>query len=466
MMNSDEQTMKRTALIVASVTSFMIPFSTSSINLAIPIIGREFAMDAVSLSWLATSFLLTTAMLLLPLGRAADIYGKKRVFASGLLIFFVASTAAIFSTSSELLLIFRALQGVGASMIFGIGIAILTSVYPPGERGRVLGINISAVYLGLSAGPFIGGVLTYQLGWRSLFVVSAVGSIVLFLAVMFKLKHEWREAAGERYDWLGAISYMIMIAFTVLGLSSLPAVIGIASTAIALVALTVFINCERRIDHPIFDIRLFGDNRIFVFSNIATLINYSATFSVSFLMSLYLQYIRGFNPQTAGLVLVSQPIIMAIVSPYAGKLSDKIESRTLATIGMIIIVIGLLALSTIDETRNIMIVVSHLLLIGFGFALFSSPNINAVMGSVQKKQYGVASAANATMRLAGQGMSYGIAAFLFSIYVGRVELSNINHEGLLPSIKIAFAIFAALCIVGACFSYARGREPEEVVYEV
>ena len=447
---------KRSALLAATLASFLTPFMGSSVNIALPSIGREFAMDAVLLSWVATSYLLAAAMFLVPFGRIADIHGRKRIFTYGILVYTVSSLLSAISTSAIMLICFRVLHGIGSAMIFGTGVAILTSVFPPRERGKALGINVAAVYLGLSLGPFLGGFLTQYLGWRSIFLVNVpLGLIVI--AVVLKLKGEWAEAKGEKFDFTGSVIYSITLVAVIYGISLLPAMQGGLLIMIGVLGISAFVKWEMKVESPVFNMNLFRNNTVFALSNLAALINYSATFAVGFLLSLYLQYVKGFAPQNAGLVLVSQPVIMAIFSPFAGRLSDRAEPRIVASIGMALTTAGLFLLSFLNEKTALEFLLASLILLGFGFALFSSPNTNAVMSSVEKRYYGVASATLGTMRLTGQMLSMGIAMMIFAIYIGRVQITPEYYPLFLKSMKSAFIISAVLCFGGIFASLARGK---------
>jgi len=329
-----DNAVKKVALLVTTLGSFLTPFMSSSINIALPSIGKAFSMNAVLLSWMATSFLLAAAMFLVPFGKIADIRGRKKIFTYGVLIYTLASFLSAISRSAFWLLCFRVLQGIGGAMIFGTGVAILTSVFPPGERGTVLGINVAAVYLGLSLGPFLGGVLTQHFGWRSVFLVNVPLGLIIMALVFWALKGEWAEARGEKFDWVGSIVYSLSLVALMYGFSQLPAILGALLILAGALGILSFVWWETRAESPVLNIDLFRNNTVFAFSNLAALINYSATFAVSFLLSLYLQYIKGLSPQNAGLILVSQPIMQAIFSPPAGRLSDRIESRIVASMGM------------------------------------------------------------------------------------------------------------------------------------
>ena len=428
----------------------------SALNIALPIIGKEFGMDAVSLGWVATAFTLAVAMFLVPFGRAADIHGRKRIFTIGIVAFTVTSLICGFAASGEMLIVFRVLQGIGTAMMFATSSALLSSAYPPAERGRVLGINVASVYIGLSAGPFLGGILTQNLGWRSVFAAGVVLGVIAAI-VAIRLKAEWSEARGERFDWIGSILYGLSIAIVMFGLSSLPDISGVVLVAVGLAGAAGFVAWESRSTAPVLDLSLFRGNRAFTLSSLAALINYLATTAVTFLLSLYLQYIKALTPQQAGVVLIVQPIVMALFSPVAGRLSDRVEARIVASAGMALTALGLLMLVFLAQTTPFAYIVAALLLLGVGFGLFSSPNMNAIMSSAEKRLYGVASAIAATMRTLGQMLSLGITMLIFSVVIGRVQITPEYYTAFLTSTRIAFTIFAALCVVGIFASLTRGR---------
>jgi len=451
-----QTTDKNTVLFIATFASFLTPFMGSAINIALPVIGKEFNANAVLLSWVASSYLLAAAMFLVPFGRMADIIGRKRIFFIGIVIFSIASLLSAFSQSVIILIVFRIFQGIGSAMLFGTGIAIIISVFPLAERGKALGINIAAVYIGLSAGPFAGGFLTQHLGWRSIFLVIVPVGLIIIL-VLTKLKEEWAEAKGEHFDWKGAIIYGISLALIMYGFSVLPEFFGCILIFLGIIGITAFIKLEITLRNPVLDMRLFKNNRVFAFSNLAAMINYSATFAVAFLLSLYLQYIKGFSPQKAGVILIAQPIVMAVFSPIYGRLSDKIEPRIVASVGMTLTTLGLFFFIFLTDKTGTQAIIANLILLGLGFSFFSSPNTNAVMSSVEKKFYGVASGTIGTMRLVGQMLSMGIAMLIFSLFIGRQEISAENFPQFLKSIKVAFIIFSIICFGGIFASLSRGK---------
>ncbi|GBE53952.1 multidrug resistance protein stp [archaeon BMS3Bbin15] len=447
---------KNSTLIVAGISYFLIAFMGSSLNVALPSIGKEFSMDAILLSWVATSFFLASAVFIVPFGRVGDIYGRKRTFVWGIVIYTFSSLFAALSTTPYMLIIFRIMQGVGGAMIFATGMAMLTSAFGAGERGRALGINIAAVYLGLTIGPVLGGILTQNFGWRSIFIVNVALGIIVIAITILKLEEDMTEAKGEKFDFRGSLIYGLSIIFLMYGFSVLPRDSGLLLIVAGITGISLFIKFEEKAESPVLDMDIFRRNRVFTYSNIAAFISYSATFSVGFLLSLYLQYIKGLSPQDTGFVLLSQPFIMTVFSPYAGKLSDRIEPRKIASLGMAITTIGISLLILLDKNTSLEFIILSIVILGFGFALFSSPNTNAIMSSVEKKFYGVASATRGTMRLTGQMLSMGIVMLIFSLYIGRVQITPGNYLAFLKSTRIIFLIFTLLCILGIYISLKTG----------
>jgi len=444
-------------LLVTTLASFLFPFMGSAIVIALPTIQEELSLDAVMVGWIATSYLLSSATFLVPFGRIADIYGRKRIFNWGIAVFTVASFLCGIAPSATMLIAFRVLQGIGGAMLAGTAVALVTTVYPASQRGRVLGINVAATYIGLSIGPVLGGVLTQNLGWRSIFYLSGFLGLAVIGVVLWKLKGEWTGARGEKLDYTGSVVYIVGLVALVIGLSVLPARSGVWLIAGGAAALGAFVWWEMRAASPVLDIRLFRNSRPFTFSNIAALINYSATYAVSFLISLYLQYIKGFDPEIAGFILVAMPVMQAIFSPLAGRLSDRIEPRLIASTGMALTTVGLIIFIFANKETALELILGNLVLIGFGFALFSSPNTNAVMSSAPRIAYGVASATLATMRQVGMVLSMAIVMLMFALYIGSVEITSEYYPLFQASMRVSFIIFSALCFAGIFASLARGK---------
>ena len=460
-MNSpaDSSDVKRALLLAATIAPFIFTFMTSSVIIAIPTIEKDLSLNIITQGWIVMSYILSSATFVVPLGRIADIYGRKKIFTLGIIMFTISSLFAGMADSAAILITCRVFQGIGGAMLAGTAIALLTTVFPANERGKVLGINVAAVYIGLAVGPVLGGILTQQLGWRSIFFLSAILGLLVLGVVLWKLKGEWTGAKGEKFDFAGSIIYTLGLVALVYGFTRLPSMLGVGLVVGGAVGLAVFIRWELKSKNPVLDLSLFRNSRAFSFSNLTALINYSATFAISLLISDYLQYrpVQPFNAQEAGLILVAMPAMQAIFSPLAGRLSDRIEPRLIASAGMALITAGLVLFIFLNEETSLNVIIGNLFLIGFGLALFVSPNTNAVMSSAPRAAYGVASAMLATSRQVGLVFSMGIATLMFALYMGSVQITPAYYPLFQQSMKTSFIIFAALCFGGIFASLARGK---------
>ena len=448
---------RRAAVVVAMLSGFLTPFMSSSVNIALAAIGRTYPVSAATLGWVSTANILAAAALVVPFGRLADLVGRRRILLAGAVVFTAASAGAMFAGSIAQLIAARAVQGVGASAMFGTGIAILTSVLPPGERGRALGLNTAAVYLGLSVGPFVGGWLTSAFGWRSVFAAIVPVGVLMIALLLVWLKGEWAGARGERYDFPGALLFVVMQVALLSGLTRLTSATGALLLAAGLAALAAFVWWEVRAPSPVLEMALLRRNTVFAMSSLAALINYAATSAVGFLLSLYLQYVRGLSPSQAGLVLIAQPVMMMLVSPFAGGLSDRVEPRFVASLGMGLSALGLGALAFIGLETPVVLVAACLVVLGIGFGLFTSPNTNAIMGAVEPRHYGVASGFAGAMRLSGQAFSMGVAMLIFGVLLGNTPVKGAPPHLIVAGTRTVLALFAALCAVGVLPSLARGK---------
>jgi len=450
-------TSKSALLIVVTATTFMGPFMVSGVNIILPAIDHEFSVGAVLLSWVANAYLLSTAVMLVPVAKIADMTGRKKIFVRGIALFTLSTVFIALSSTIWHVIGLRILQGASAAMISTTGIAIVASVFPVSERGRAIGITVAAVYIGLSSGPFAAGYLSALWGWRSIFVVTFPFGILAFYLAAAMIKDEWISAKGQPLDIAGILLYGLSLIFFMLGLSKMPALSGMLFLVAGFSGFYAFIRQEVRTPYPVVEIHLFQANRGFSFSSLAALINYAATFAIAFYLSLYLQYIKAMTPQTTGLVLITQPVMMALFSPMAGRLSDRFEPALIASMGMALCAIGLFMLVWINYTTATAYIIGTLLLLGLGFALFSSPNMNAIMSSVKPAHYGLASGTVATMRLIGQMLSMAIATMFLAIFIGSEQIAPQNYDRFLLSTRLGFATCCVLCLIGIYFSYTRGR---------
>lgn len=455
---SDVLALRRATAFAVNLGSFLTPFMAASLNLGLPAMGRDLHMGPATLSWVASAFLLAAAVFTVPMGRLADIHGRRRTLLYGNVVFTVFSLLSAFAPSATVMITFRALQGLGGAMVFATGMAILTSVFGPGERGRVIGNTVTAVYMGLALGPFAGGFLTQHFGWRSIFLVNFLLGVSLVVVMLWKLRGEWAEARGESFDAVGAIVYGAMLVAWMIGLSRLASTLGVLLLAAGVLGLVAFVLWELRSPSPVMQVSLFRANPVFAFSSLAALIHYSATFAVTFVLSLYLQSVRGLSAQNAGLILVAQPVMMALFSRTAGKLSDRFEPRLLASFGMSLTGIGIFSLGFVGRHTSVGLLVLNLLVLGFGFAFFSSPNSNAIMSSLERRHLGLGSGILGTMRLLGQNVSMGLVMMLLALYqLDARAIGPDTQERFMDCLHAIFWVFAGFSLLGILASLARGR---------
>ena len=452
--------LEKTALIVAMITSFVNPLSLSAINVALPAIGTDLGANAVSLAWIAASYALTAAVVQLPLGRITDICGKRRIMITGAIIFSLSNFLAAISWSSWWMILCRIIQGLGGSMTSVSGMAIVSSIFPPKQRGKAIGMIVGTVYAGLSVGPFVGGMLTHYLGCYSMFIANGLlTGIAAFMAIK-GLKGDWEQdiLPQEKLDASGALIYCTALSLLMIGLSSLPGNFPLILIAAGIAGLALFVILQSRTKYPIINVAIFLKNRIFVFSNLAAFIHYASAFAISFLLNLYLQYVKGIEAHHAGFIMLAQPGIQALFSPFMGALSDRVDPRILASIGMGCTVAGAWALIGITKETSLLFIILMLVLLGMGYAVFASPNTNAIMGSVDRSLYGMASSFSGTMRAMGMSVSMAVATMSMSFYVGGRKIGINDYDGLFEAMNLCFFIFVILCCAGIGVSLVRGKK--------
>jgi EmrB/QacA subfamily drug resistance transporter len=453
-------------LALTSIGAFMAPLDSSIVAVALPAIGPALHLSFSEALWVQASYLLVIAILLIPLGRLADQRGRLRYYLAGVVIFGLASLAASFSPTGSFLIATRCVQGVGGALLGATSAAIVTAVFPPTERGRALGINVMAVYLGLTAGPPLGGFLVTNFGWRWIFLINVPIAIVTFVAGWDLQKAEKRDrgsaaAPPRQIDYRGAVllglaltSLFVPLTFSPFWGWRSPVTIGFLVASAIFVAL--FVRAEDRSSDPMLDLDLVRKNRLFAAANLAALLNYAAMNGIIVFTAVFLEVVQGASAQRAGLILLAQPVLMAALSPFSGRLSDRVGSRVLTTTGQTLIAIGMVQLALLPAGAPVGRILLALATVGVGMAGFSAPNTSAVMGSVDRSQLGVASGFLGTMRVAGQGISIAllgaIAAARLGPTGGRVLFLHESAGGVAAS---AFAIgYRDAMLVGACLALA------------
>lgn len=449
---------RTSAILVGISTAFITSFSGSALNLSVPDMGDYFQMGAASVGWLITAYTLIVAAFSVPFGKLADNTSRQKILVLGIIVFGVTSIAAVFSPSVAVILTVRVIQALGSAMIFATNMPIAISAFPGKERGKAIGMVTSGTYSGLALGPVLGGILNTYFGWKSIFVFGAAVSFFALIITVKGLNKDEIEVKSAKQDVFGNVLYVLMISSIIYGLSALNSMnFGWLLIVMGIAFGVLFVMAELKAENPVIDVRIFASDRTYTLSNITALFNYSATFALGYLVSIYLQVVLGFSSQTAGFILISQPLFMAILSPKMGKISDRIAPYKLASAGMGLCALSLLFFAFIHAKTPVWMIVIALSVAGIGISLFSSPNTNVIMSCVPPAKFGVANSILATMRTTGQSSGMAIIMLVVSGTVGNQSLYAIKPEQLVHTVHIAFIIFTALCAAGIFMSLQRKK---------
>ena len=441
--------------------SFFTVFAVNAVNIVIPSIAAEFHMSNIVQNWVTIIFLLVVAVLSVPAGQISGKYGLKKVTNLSIILFIIISIANVLVTSQEQFLACRFILGISLAFINVTSMAMIVNVFPPEERGKALGINITGVYVGLSLSPVIGGIMNYNLGWRSV-VLFGVPFMFLILALLLtRISDEWSSFENMPLDLKGSLTYGIGIVLFMYGFTVLNTQPGMILTVLGVIILVIFGLIELRQSYPVFDIRFFKNHK-FLSANFASLCAYLATYAVTTILNYHLQYIKGFDSQTAGMILLVAPLCQVVLAPIAGRLSDRFVPQILAAIGMALGTISLFLFSSLDTSTSMGFLIVAMIIYGVGFGLFSPPNTNVIMGSVPAKDTSVASAAVATMRTVGQAMSMGILTLVFAFVMGNVPIVEEYYPLLVSSCQITCLICVVLCVASVFASFVGIRSGSNV----
>jgi EmrB/QacA subfamily drug resistance transporter len=455
--STEKSAVARFALIIVCIGSVIGPLGMASVNIAIPDLAADLQANATMVSWLPTLFILSSVIFMLPAGKLADNHGRKRIYCYGLGLNAFSSLMCGVGISIEWVLFWRFVQGAGSAMIFGTGVAIITSVTPPHKRGAALGIAAACIYIGLTIAPAVGGWLTEAWGWRSVFLFQVPIVLALLLLIKMRLSGEWKNAEKSKYDWWGTAIFAMFASALVYGLSLLPNMLGVLMLIISAVSLALFVVHQSRSRRPLIRVQMFRESRLFSMSLTTSLLMYGSNFPLVFLMSLYLQYVKGFSPSHAGQIILLQALTMAIIAPFSGKLADRFEPRLIATLGCAIVACGLLVLSLMNTETSATYIASALLLIGLGFGLFSTPNNNAIMGATHPNEVGVASASMNLARTIGNLIGMSLVNLMVHYYLGDAQFSSEQNPALILTVELALNMSLAFVVLACVSSWFRGR---------
>ena len=433
-------------IFVSFITSFFAVFLSSGIVLGIPSIAQEFGMNNIVQNWIPTIALLVVAVFTLPAGQISGKFGVKKLLIIGVSIFILASIGACLSFSTETFLFFRVIQGIGMAFLNVSAMAMVVQAIKPQNRGKALGFTVTGIYLAGSLSPVFCGFLVYNFGWRSMFYFVIPFLILCLVIMILKIPGDWKTYENNKIDSIGYLIYGIGILLFIYGFTNLMNAVGVICITVGMCLLIIFGYYELNIDSPAFNMKLFK-NMKFTSSNIAALCSYLAIAAITTILNYHFQYVRGWNAQLAGIILIITPIIMAIMAPNAGRLSDRIHPQKLAAIGMTIATITLAILLFLDENTPIYLIVIAMILQGVGMGLFTTPNTNAIMSSVPPEETPNASAAQSAMRTIGQTMSLGLLTLVFAWFMGNLKLSSRYADLIVQSSQSICLICTVICII-------------------
>ena len=436
---------------ISFITSFFSVFLSNGVIIGVPSIASEFGMNNVIQNWVPTILFLVVAVFTVPAGQISGKFGVKKSLLAGVIVFLIGSIGGCLSFSTESFLVFRVLQGVGMAFLNVSAMTLVVHAVKPQNRGKALGFTVTGVYLATSLSPVICGFLVQNLGWRSMFYFVIPFLVLCIILIILKIPKEWKTYEHDKIDKVGSLIYSIGILLFIYGFTTLITPIGQILTIIGIILLVIFSYYELRQKAPVFNMKLFK-NKKFASSNIAALCSYLAIMVVTTILNYHFQYVRGWNPQMSGLILIITPIIMAIMAPNSGKLSDKIHPQKLAALGITIASVALLILTFLTVDTPLYVIILAMVLQGFGMGLFSSPNMNAIMSSVPPKDAPTASASQATMRTIGQTMSLGLLTLIFAWVMGNLELSVKYATMIVQSSQIICGICTVACVIAICAS--------------
>lgn len=450
-------------LLAVGIGTFMTALDTSVVNTILPVISKSLSTEISSVEWIITIYLLVLSGLLLSFGRLGDLRGHKFVYIFGFVVFLISSVLCGLAPNVIILVLFRAAQALGAAMLSANSPALLTKNFPATQRGEALGLQATMTYMGLTVGPSLGGWLATQFGWRLVFYINLpVGLIAIWLSLQ-SIPNDSATKLEERFDIPGALVFIFGLSAILLALNqgyrwgwTSISVLGLIS--VSLLLLGIFIFLERRVGNPMLDLTLFK-NRSFTLASMSAVLNYLGVFSVIFLMPFYLIQGRNLNAAQAGLLLTAQPIIMAIIAPISGTVSDRIGTRLPSAFGMVILSIGIFLLSRLDGFSTNQQILLSLAVVGLGTGIFISPNNSALMGAAPRRRQGIAAGVLATSRNFGMVLGVGLAGAIFTTVLARgapgVAAGETGNPLLFDAIQVSFWVAAAVTMFGAMTSAFR-----------
>ncbi len=466
---------ERVILAILTVGTFIAPLDSSIVNIALPAMAADFGARLTTVGWVATAYVLTTASFVLAMGRLADIYGLRRVYVSGFVVFAAGSAACALAPSLGLLIAARVFQAIGAAAMFAAGPALVSRTFPPRRRGWALGWIALSVSAGLTIGPALGGTLVGMWGWQGIFLINIPLALITAGVARTLLPEDCPDA--EPFDLGGAALISVSLTGALLALSE-TARVGLLSVStlglvfIAVFAGVAFVHVERRVEHPLIDLGMFRRWR-FSAGLISAILSFTSLFAVTFTMPFYLLKVQGLAPQTAGLLLTATPLTMALFAPAAGRASDRMGSRRLSTAGLALLAVTLTVMTNLSVDTHLGLIVLALMGVGTGLSVFSAPNTADILRATPRARVGVGSALVGQARNLGIAFGVGITALVISLGLEGADLMSSeavltgpDAELFVSAMRSAFGVAAVVAAIGAAVAWSRGEAAEEDVAAV
>lgn len=445
---------------VIALSSFAGPFMFSAVSVILPAIGKELHANAIELSLIEIVYLGAASSFLLPIGRLADVTDKVTIYKWGALMYAISSLVIGFVSYIPLMIGLRFIQGFSSGLLIATSTAILGDIVPKEQLGKAIGINSGAAYLGLSAGPFIAGWVTRLLDWRWVFFIAFIPLMIAWLTARFYLKSNWKPIQ-RNFDWKGTLLIVATIFSLIFGVVFIKQPhIGIPICIGSLFLGIGFVVVERKSTNPLVDFKKLKENPILPSGFLTQLLMYAGGFSITFLFSLYLQYIKLYSSNVAGEILFVSPVIMVLFSPICGRLVDKYSPKLLVVSGLSLSFVSVLLATQIVATSPIYFILTLLIIQSFGFALFTIPMMTLIMKSVSPQEFGVVSALSAKMRSLGMVVGMIVITICMAVFLGKHQIEEKIDE-FIPMMQVAFIVFAVFAFVGILFAIRMKMKPVE-----
>lgn len=444
------------AIIITSITTFFVAYISSAISIVLPTMAEYFSMNDILQNWISLIFLLGIAIFALPCGFFSKKYGLKKSLLIGTVIFLVGSVFSGLATSSTVLLISRAVEGLGAAFLYVSGTALIVKAVPEKHRGLGLGINLGSFYTGLTLAPFLGGFLSSNYGWQTIFYIQIPFLILAIILIVYAIKDDLITNKDEPVDIVGLVLSSLAILILMYGFTILNQITGIILVVIGIVITAVFIKWSLKQSYPMFNLRLFK-NTDFATSNIASLTSYIGIYDLTYVLNYHFQYINGYGAELSGTLLVIAPLVMTFAAVISGRMADKRNPQLVAMTGLVLVIVSFIMITLITRTSTLNYIIVAMILYGIGYGIFASPNTKIIMSSVPPEENSSASASVTASKYIGKTISLSLFTVLFAIILGNVTINPSNYNLLILTSQITCGICTIFLVIALIATFVGYR---------